>query len=57
MKNLENFIMILERESTKLRPIKASDAAKTLQWRLSERAKFMQSGAKTVEEQEVWIKK
>lgn len=47
--------MILERGRTKLRPIKISDASKTLKWRLSERAKFMQSGAKTVKEQEAWI--
>lgn len=47
--------MILERERIKLRPIGVSDAEKTLQWRLSERAKLMQSGAKTVKEQEAWI--
>jgi len=48
--------MILEKGSTKLRPIKESDAEITLKWRLSERAKFMQTGATTIKQQEVWIR-
>jgi len=39
-----------------LRPIEISDSQITLKWRLSERAKFLQSGSKTVEQQENWIK-
>lgn len=49
------FIMILKGQFAKLRPIAVTDAAITLKWRLSDRAKFMQSGAKTVAEQENWI--
>jgi diamine N-acetyltransferase len=49
--------MILEGEFAKLRPISLYDAKLTLKWRLSERAKLMQTGAKTVEEQEAWIKR
>lgn len=47
--------MILKGQFAKLRPINEADAAITLKWRLSDRAKFMQSGAKTVLEQENWI--
>lgn len=47
--------MILTGQFAKLRPIAVTDAAITLKWRLSDRAKFMQSGAKTVAEQENWI--
>lgn len=38
-----------------LRPITVDDARITLKWRLSDRAKLMQRGAKTVEEQKNWI--
>jgi RimJ/RimL family protein N-acetyltransferase len=48
--------MILKGKLSKLRPIKISDAEMTLKWRLSDRAKFMQSGAKTIKEQEAWIR-
>ena len=48
--------MILKGKFVKLRPIKTLDASITLKWRLSDRAKFMQSGSKTVEEQENWIR-
>jgi len=47
--------MILKGKFVQLRPIEIADAAITLKWRLSDRAKFMQSGSKTVEEQENWI--
>lgn len=47
--------MILKGKYVQLRPIEIGDAAITLKWRLSDRAKFMQSGSKTVEEQEKWI--
>jgi RimJ/RimL family protein N-acetyltransferase len=47
--------MILNGNFAKLRPIEISDAQKTLKWRLSERAKFMQDGAQTLEQQEKWI--
>ncbi len=48
--------MELKGKFATLRPIEVTDARLTLQWRLSERAKFMQIGAQTVEEQENWIK-
>jgi len=48
--------MILTGKFAKLRPITVSDAQITLKWRLSDRAKFMQSGAKTLKQQENWIK-
>lgn len=38
-----------------LRPLTVEDAAITLRWRLSNRARFLQRGARTVEEQRVWI--
>jgi diamine N-acetyltransferase len=40
---------------TTLRPLAVEDAQLTLGWRLSQRARFLQSGAKTVEEQSNWI--
>jgi len=48
--------MLLEGRFAKLRPLEIADAQITLKWRLSERAKFLQSGAKTVEQQENWIR-
>lgn len=47
--------MVFKGKFATLRPIMVEDAAITLKWRLSDRAKFMQAGAKTVEEQENWI--
>ena len=47
--------MILQGQFAKLRKIVLEDAALTLKWRLSDRARLMQAGSKTVEEQEVWI--
>ncbi len=47
--------MILTGKFVKLRPIEITDAQITLNWRLSERAKLMQPGSKTVEQQENWI--
>jgi UDP-4-amino-4,6-dideoxy-N-acetyl-beta-L-altrosamine N-acetyltransferase len=38
-----------------LRPLKASDAAITLCWRMGQRARLMQRGAKTIEAQTAWI--
>ena len=47
--------MILEGNICRLRPITVDDAEATLSWRLSERAKQMQQGAATVDEQRAWI--
>jgi len=47
--------MILSGKFAKLRPIEFADAEITLKWRLSERGKFLQPGAKTVEQQAKWI--
>jgi diamine N-acetyltransferase len=38
-----------------LRPLRIEDAALTLRWRLSERATYMQEGARTESEQRAWI--
>jgi len=38
-----------------LRPLVIEDAAITLRWRLSQRARFLQRGAQTEEEQRAWI--
>jgi RimJ/RimL family protein N-acetyltransferase len=38
-----------------LRPLDKEDAAITLAWRLSKRARFLQRGAQTEEEQRAWI--
>jgi RimJ/RimL family protein N-acetyltransferase len=38
-----------------LRPLVIEDAAITLRWRLSKRARFLQRGAQTEEEQRAWI--
>lgn len=40
---------------SRLRPIAVDDAEITLEWRLGERAKLLQRGAKTVDEQRAWI--
>lgn len=47
--------MTLEGKIVTLRPLTTEDAVITLRWRLSERAKFLQRGARTVEEQRAWI--
>lgn len=47
--------MIFEGTIARLRPIALTDAETTLQWRLGERAKLMQRGATTVDEQRAWI--
>lgn len=47
--------MILKGSMTTLRPITVEDAEITLKWRLSPRARLLQRGAQTVEEQRAWI--
>ncbi len=47
--------MVLTGIITTLRPITIDDAEKTLGWRLSSRAKMLQRGAQTIEEQASWI--
>lgn len=47
--------MILKGDIVTLRLIAEDDAELTLKWRLSDRAKLMQRGATTVEEQRAWI--
>lgn len=47
--------MIIKGEITTLRPITVDDAELTLAWRNSNRAKFLQQGATTVDEQRAWI--
>lgn len=47
--------MIFNGKISRLRPITVDDAEVTLKWRLSERAKLMQRGANSVEEQKAWI--
>jgi len=47
--------MILNGKFTKLRLITTNDADLTYKWRNSTRAKLLQRGASTVEEQKTWI--
>lgn len=47
--------MILEGTIVRLRPIALADAETTLRWRLGDRARLMQRGATTVDEQRTWI--
>lgn len=47
--------MVLNGSITKLRPITEDDAAITLKWRQSNRAKLLQTGAQTIEQQKTWI--
>lgn len=47
--------MILKGSIATLRPITEGDAEITLKWRQGSRAKLLQRGAKTVEEQKAWI--
>ena len=50
MKNL-----ILEGEFVNLRPLHVQDAEMTLRWRLSKRAKFLNTGTNSIEQQANWI--
>jgi len=47
--------VILKGKHVTLRPITVADAETTLKWRLSDRAKFLQRGAQSIQEQENWI--
>jgi len=47
--------MILVGKLATLRPLTVADAETTLRWRQSVRARFLQRGAQTVEEQKAWI--
>jgi RimJ/RimL family protein N-acetyltransferase len=47
--------MILKGRLATLRPITEDDAEITLAWRQSDRAKLLQRGAKTIDEQKAWI--
>lgn len=47
--------MILKGDIATLRPITIDDAELTFTWRNSARAKFLQRGATTVDEQRAWI--
>lgn len=47
--------MELKGKLTTLRTLRIDDAPITLQWRLSERARLLNKGAQTVEQQENWI--
>lgn len=47
--------MILEGKLATLRPITEEDAEITFAWRQSDRAKLLQRGAKTIDEQKTWI--
>jgi RimJ/RimL family protein N-acetyltransferase len=47
--------MIIEGKYVKLRPIAVEDAGLTLKWRLSDRARYLHQGSKTIEEQMHWI--
>jgi RimJ/RimL family protein N-acetyltransferase len=47
--------MELKGEFTALRPLTTDDAQITLKWRLSERARLLNRGAQTIEQQKSWI--
>ena len=47
--------MILKGRTIVLRPITLDDAEITLRWRLSSRARFLQPGPKTADDQRRWI--
>jgi len=47
--------MILDGRWVRLRPLSLEDAEATLRWRLSRRARFLQRGAETMEQQRDWI--
>jgi len=47
--------MILRGKIATLRPLQIGDAAITLKWRQSERAKYLQRGAQNIKEQQAWI--
>ncbi|GAB4081376.1 GNAT family N-acetyltransferase [Modestobacter muralis] len=46
---------VLRGEFVQLRPLVVADAAVTLGWRQADRARFLNAGARTVEEQAGWI--
>ncbi len=52
---MSHFVKI-EGEVVNLRPLAASDAALTYQWRHAARARLLNMGASSVEQQENWIK-
>lgn len=47
--------VVLKGDFINLRPLATDDAEITLSWRLSERARYLNAGAQTVEAQEEWI--
>jgi len=47
--------VVLQGEYVNLRPLEASDAGATLAWRQSARARLLNPGASSVEEQAAWI--
>ena len=47
--------IVLRGEFVDLRPLTVADAAMTLRWRLSARARNLKQGATTLEAQERWI--
>ena len=47
--------MVLKGKIATLRPITLADAEITLSWRQSDRARLLQRGAQTVEQQRAWI--
>lgn len=47
--------MVLKGRIATLRPLTTDDAETTLRWRLSSRARYLQRGAQTVQEQHAWI--
>jgi diamine N-acetyltransferase len=46
---------VLRGEFVNLRPLEVADAELTLRWRSAERARFLNAGARTVEQQAGWI--
>ena len=46
---------LLEGEFVNLRPLQVDDAELTLRWRRAQRAKFLNAGAATLEQQAAWI--
>jgi|ERR1035437_286022 RimJ/RimL family protein N-acetyltransferase len=47
--------MLLQGRYCNLRSISIKDAEITLTWRLSDKAKYLHKGSKTIEEQTIWI--
>jgi diamine N-acetyltransferase len=50
-----NRSLVLEGEFVNLRPLQVSDAELTLRWRRAQRARFLNTGAATIEQQAAWI--